>query len=177
MIVRILRHAETSANRSGLLSCDDNEPLNHNGIQQSQALCEYLSQYNFDQIWVSQLPRAIQTLQPMIDNGSLEHIVLPELVEGCYNLDHTAPVNDRWELGLDPLGDFRGRVQAIIHRVKAQVGDGEILVVTHGHFIREFINMLLDSHCYVRWPIDNCAETALEIGEDVKILYVNKKVI
>ncbi|MCB1615593.1 MAG: histidine phosphatase family protein [Pseudomonadales bacterium] len=151
--------------------------LNKNGLRQAYLLRGYLSQYNFNQIWVSPLPRAKQTIQPYLESELLKCILLPELVEGCYNLDHTAPINERWELGLDPLGDFRGRVKAIVSRVKNMIGDGEILVVTHGHFIREFLNMLVDSHSYLRWPIGNCAETALDVDEDIKVLYVNRTVI
>lgn len=177
MIIRIIRHAETSANRAGQLSCDDSELLNENGLRQAKELSGYLSQYNFSQILVSSLPRAKQTVQPYLDSGSLGYTSLPELVEGCYNLDHAAPINERWEFGLHPLGDFRGRVKAFVDRIKAMTGDGEVLVVTHGHFIREFLNMLADSHSYLRWPIGNCAETTLDIGEDIKVLHVNKAVI
>lgn len=177
MIIRIIRHAETSANHAGKLSCDDNELLNENGQRQAKALSGYLSQHTFSQILVSSLPRAKQTIQPYLDSGSFECTSLPELVEGCYNLDHAAPINERWELGLDPLGDFRGRVKAFVDRTQALTGDGEILVVTHGHFIREFLNMLADSHSYLRWPIGNCAETALDVDEDIKVLHVNKAVI
>ncbi len=177
MIIRIIRHAETSANHAGLLSCDDRELLNENGLRQAKELSEYLAQYTFSQVLVSELPRAKQTIQPYLDCGSIECTSLPELVEGCYNLDHTAPINERWELGLDTLGDFRGRVKAFVDRVKDMTGDGDALVVTHGHFIREFLNMLVDSHNYLRWPIGNCAETALDVGEDIKVLHVNRAVI
>ena len=177
MIIRIIRHAETSANHGGQLSCDDSELLNENGLRQAKELSGYLTQHTFRQILVSSLPRAKQTIQPYLDSGPFGYTSLPELVEGCYNIDNEAPINEQWELRRDPLGDFRGRVQAFVERIKLMTGDGEVLVVTHGHFIREFLNMLADSHNYLRWPIDNCAETALDIGEDIKVLHVNKAVI
>lgn len=177
MLYRIIRHAQTDANRAGALSCSETEPLNRQGLKQADQLSAYLATLHFDAVWISPFPRALQSIQPFITANHIDYTVCPELAEGCMNLDHQAPIADDWRTGPHELSNFRARVASTVNRMRTHNGPGTILMVTHGHFIRELINMLLQAQAYARWPVDNCSETAIDINDTVRVLHVNKRVI
>ena len=103
--------------------------------------------------------------------------------EGCYNINPNAPISPPvyGEDGLPPQGEtvgaFRGRVRDFIDSLLCRDESGLVLIVTHGQFIREFLNMFLGATRYVRWPVDNCSETLVEVADDIFIRHVNRHVI
>jgi broad specificity phosphatase PhoE len=177
MKFRIIRHAQTGANVNGRLACDDNEELTKHGHHQSELLSKYLETVKIDAVWCSPLLRARQTIEPFLQNSSIEPIIFDELAEGSFNLANGAPVLKDWRKGGDPLGVFRGRVSSFVNSILGTVSEGDVVVISHGHFIREFINLLLDAGRYARWPVGNCSETMFEVGDSVMIHHVNKVVI
>ena len=183
MHFHIIRHGQTSANLLGQLSSMHGEVLNQTGVQQSRRLADHLASLDITDVWSSPLPRAIATIQPYCDRVSIRPTLLPELTEGQFNLDAKAglsryeAIDDSIPSEDEALEAFRGRVAYFIERVKREGGVGRVVVVTHGHFIREFLNLLLDAQQYVRWPIDNCGETLIEVSSDVFVHHVNRRVL
>jgi uncharacterized phosphatase len=183
MKVYLLRHAQTDANSKGHLSCKNDECLNAAGKAQSEELCEYLLKNKFDAIWTSPLPRAIATIKPYVLAIGGKYAAKPLLAEGNYNINPNEKICPPLygEDGLPPqheaVSNFRGRVQHFIELLLTQDPQKAILVMTHGQFIREFLNMFLGATRYVRWPVGNCSETLVEISEDAFIRHVNKTVI
>ena len=179
----LIRHAQTEANAQGLLSCEHAECLNAVGRVQAGHLRDYLLKLDFDALWVSPLTRAIATIQPYCEATGCGYEAMPMLAEGRFNLNPNAEIADPVysEDGL-PLRDesvesFRGRVRQFINLLLSDNSDRSIVVVTHGQFIREFLNMLLGASRYVRWPVGNCSETLVEFADDVFIRHVNRVVV
>jgi len=183
MIYHIIRHAQTNANSLGHLSCEDDESLNEEGKRQAELLSNYLETLKFDNIIVSPLPRALATLKPYYEKTGRKATINPFLAEGMYNLDPNAGIDDPkfektgYPVKNETIPQFRGRVNKFISEIVSDTGVGTKVVIAHGQFIRELLNMLLDAKRYVRWPVGNCSETLIDIQSDVFIRHVNKNVI
>ena len=183
MKYHLVRHAQTDANSQGKLSCENSEGLNEEGRRQSVLLSEYLLTQRFDEVWISPIPRAMSTVEPYLKTSGTEYQLMPVLAEGCYNINPDAAISapvygdDGLPPPGEPLGNFRGRVRDFIDTLLGRDESGSVLIVTHGQFIREFLNMFLGASRYVRWPVGNCSETLVEIGADIFIRHVNRNVI
>lgn len=183
MKYHIIRHAQTNANSLGHLSCENDESLNEEGKKQAMLLSNYLATFQIDDIIVSPLPRALATLKPYCEKTGRKASINPFLAEGMYNLDPNAGIADPlFENTGYPVKDetiplFRGRVNKFINEIISDTDAGTKVVIAHGQFIRELLNMLLDAKRYVRWPVGNCSETLIDIQSDIFIRHVNKNVI
>lgn len=184
MKLHLIRHAQTEENSKGSLECDTDAPLNSDGLQQAVKLSKYLTLLTFNKIWCSPLTRARQTLNPFIKYVQIEPLYSPLLSEGQLNLDPSAPVSTPTlspQTGLpvvaESIGSFRGRVTAVLSMARALDADATILCITHGHFIRETLNIFLNAANYTRFPIGNCSDTLIEFGKDPIIHYVNRETI
>lgn len=192
MSIYLLRHAQTSANKNGSLSCNHKELLTSEGLEQAKALIPNLSKIEIDSIWCSPLPRAIQTIKPFLQASSQKAFIKPSIAEGQLNLDLAEPIHDPiYEEAIldeefrsiflnpndyvfppekEPIPQFRGRVFSTLMECKGL--NENILMVTHGHFIREFLNALLMPQEAVRFPISNCSLTKIDIDENHIIHYL-----
>ncbi|MDA3837630.1 MAG: histidine phosphatase family protein [Candidatus Delongbacteria bacterium] len=199
MKIHLIRHAKTDANSKGLLICDPNEPLSDEGLFQAEKLSEYLKSLDISEIWCSSLPRAIQTIKPFLKYSSRKVTLFPELTEGQLNLDSSVLLEEpcyrnftlpdslkNFDLSEVPVripvkdetvGQFRGRVNEFIRALKTAKDIDSLLVITHGHYIREFLNMFLECKNCFRFPIKNCSETLIEFSDDIIIHHINKEVI
>jgi broad specificity phosphatase PhoE len=66
----IVRHGETEYNRKGIVQGSGiDSSLNNNGYRQAQSFFRYYSHLHFDKIFVSNLARTKQTVQPFLDLG------------------------------------------------------------------------------------------------------------
>jgi broad specificity phosphatase PhoE len=181
MKLHFIRHAKTGANSKGLLSCDVDESLNEEGFQQASALAKYIESIQLDKIWCSPLLRAKQTLAPFLESKDFTPKYVPLLCEGQLNLDPSAPISSP-EYALDSnlptvsesIGRFRGRVSALLAMASGENRDATVVCITHGHFIREALNMFLGASNYTRFPVGNCSDTLLEFGEFQFIHYINR---
>lgn len=172
MKLHLIRHAETNANSKGKLSCSDDEPLNENGFKQAELLKEYLSTIDFTELWCSPLLRARQTIQPFAKGRDI--IIEPLLREGQLNLsaEEDVIIENRFERE-ESIPMFRGRCKDFIDKVQASDEDQVIVAITHGHFIREFLNLSLGVQNYTRFPVGNVSDTLIEFGEHPIVHYVN----
>ncbi len=179
MKLHLIRHAETNANQSGQLSCIPDEQLNSSGILQSHALKQYLSRLTLDEIWCSPLLRSRQTLQPFKACCDIPIKIEPLLSEGHLNLDsdQDIDVDSVQDPALDEsTASFRGRCMKLLHKIQNLEQDQTIVALTHGHTIREFLNLALAIKNYTRFPVGNVSDTLVEFSECPVIHYVNRKI-
>ncbi len=126
MQITLVRHAEPEWVRDGL-SVDD-PPLTERGHRQAALLAERLAGETFDEVVVSPLVRARQTLDPLRARTGvaeriehwLEEIRNPiwhgtpaEKAEAAFKEDRARPARERWR-GLDggePVRDFVARIR------------------------------------------------------------------
>lgn len=186
MDIFLLRHAETQSNQEGRLSSGMDDPLTALGCEQAQAIVSGLLSLRLDAVLCSPLSRAVKTVEPFLEASSLPSERHPCLAEGqlvltndvplvpvCYqNSSGGVPVPCSDELP----GAFLQRVEHAKDLLLSQQYP-RILVVTHGHMIRELLNSFLALPRKTRFPHHNCGLTHLSIGEQVTVGFINRPLI
>ena len=68
----------------------------------------------------------------------------------------------------ESFGESLERVHETRSLIMEQAGEPDLsmLMVTHGHFIREFLNMLFSAEPFSAYTHDNCGLTALTFDGD-----------
>jgi probable phosphoglycerate mutase len=126
MEIILVRHAEPEWVRDGL-SIDD-PPLTARGRQQSELLAEHLAVETFDEIYVSPLVRARQTVAPVLQALGREEVIDPwleeirnpiwqgtpsEKAEEAFAAERAQPSHLRWHglPGGESVRDFVARIR------------------------------------------------------------------
>ena len=183
MDVFLLRHAETASNRDGELTTGAGDALTERGRFQAQRIVKGLMDLNVESILCSPYPRALDTILPFAEASGLEIEVQPCLAEG-QPVPGNAPAKEaphyyRHESGHDfPLANetpeaFLGRVLEA-HRLISFRAAARILVVSHGHMIRELLNAFLSLSSRTRFPHENCGLTHISLGDTIMVHFINR---
>ncbi len=177
MEIYLLRHAETEANKKGCLSSHADDMLTDRGLEQANNIVDELNNLNAQSILCSPYPRAIQTIMPFSNSSSLEIEVHPCLAEGQLVLESSLLAEPPEYSGGYPIknetkGQFIGRSKQAVELILNQEKD-TVLVVSHGHMIRELLNILLNTTHKVRFPHANCGLSCVSIGKNPVVQYIN----
>lgn len=183
MDVFLLRHAETGSNRAGSLASGSEDVLTDYGCWQSQAIIKDLIGLEVDVILCSPYSRALDTIKPFAEAASLPVMVHSCLSEGQLVLDssvvHEEPVYIKHISGhYHP--EANERAGAFLRRVKQAEGiifsqpRSRVLVVTHGHMIRELLNNILVLPTKTRFPHDNCGLSHISVGQVNTVKFINR---
>ena len=180
MFIYFLRHAETKSNRNESLSSCNEDSLTPEGLKHAKAIVGELMELQVEKILCSPYSRAIDTITPFSTTSQLLLEIHPCLAEGQlildnayeaenpeYCLDGTHPVED------ETPGQFLGRAKAADILIRSQ-NSQNILVVTHGHMIRELMNIQLNTGKKIRFPHDNCGLSCIFVGEHIQLKYANR---
>lgn len=154
MKVALVRHAEATANASGLALGRKDVPLTERGRLQAAALATAFDGWRIDAIVSSPLRRALDTAGPLAARFGLEVEVAPGFVEmdvgetdGLTFADLRARYPEfleRWLSddcadvpmpGGETLRQVQDRAWAEIERLYERFADGAVLVVTHNFVI------------------------------------------
>jgi probable phosphoglycerate mutase len=143
VILWLVRHGETAHNAERRLSGWDDVRLTAAGRRQALALRELLENERFDQVWSSDLHRAIETAliawggEPVtdprlreLDFGQLEGAVWDQIGEPA--LSQLLAFEGFDPPGGETLRDFEARVDAFF----SELISGRHLVFTHGGVVR-----------------------------------------
>ena len=186
MEVLIVRHAESQGNATGNYSTAVSDSLSDKGHEQAAGLAQGLASRTFDRILVSPLIRTMETVTPYLQMTRQRADLWPEIAEACWHPEREAPAA-AWRTQPAPLPataahlfDYRDgvavrpahpesfgeglcRVCEALNLLEnlGQGQDASILMVTHGHFIRELLNLMLDTDAIRDFPHDNCGTTGL----------------
>ncbi|MGM0825816.1 MAG: histidine phosphatase family protein [Pseudomonadota bacterium] len=183
MEIFLLRHAETTANRDGVLATGSGDTLTQNGYSQAQSIIEGLMALQIEAILSSPYPRALETIRPFAQAAKLEVEVHPCLAEGQLVLGE-APVQEKHKYfrhasGYDypseheAAGAFLNRVVEA-HKFIVSQPFARVLVVTHGHMLRELLNNMLSLPHKTRFPHENCGLTHVLVGEVNMVNFINR---
>lgn len=165
MQLYLLRHAESISNEKRQARSEPDEPLSQLGSQQAIALGDHLAKLNLDKILCSTLLRAKQTIDPYLQKHPIPTEYHDALIEGQLVLSNSQ-LDEKETL-------FLQRAKLAVNLITDQTCE-RILVVSHGHMIRELINLLLSLPCKVRFPHENCGLSLIDISETISVKYVNK---
>jgi len=181
MDIFLLRHAETESNRKGLLSSFSEDPLTDKGVAQSFDIVDSLEKLEIQTILCSPYLRALETIKPFSRAVGMEIEMHRSLAEGQLVLDTSVkPINPSYcKVSDHPILDetqeqFVGRAFSAAQFILNQKNN-RILVVSHGHMIRELLNIFIKPVEKMRFPHENCGITKLSIGENQMIHYINRE--
>lgn len=183
MDIFLLRHAETESNRTGSPASGSEDALTEYGHWQAQAIIDGLMELEIEAVLCSPYSRALDTVEPFAQAASLPVVVHPCLAEGQLILDnsvsHEEPLYTPHVSGyLHPTknehaGAFLSRVMQAQKIIVSQSAS-KVLVVTHGHMIRELLNRLLALPVKTRFPHENCGLSLVSVGEVNTVGFLNR---
>lgn len=184
MDVYLLRHAETESNQAGRMSSCREDPLTQHGHFQAKSIVGTLLDLEVEAVLCSPYPRAVDTIKPFLAVSGAELHVSPCLAEGQLVLDmdiaHIAPVYEESASGYlcpvmnETAGAFLSRVRQAVELIQSQTA-AKVLVVTHGHMIRELLNCLLRLPVKTRFPHSNCGLSHVSLSAVTSVGFINRE--
>ena len=197
MQIMLVRHGQSVGNIGGHFSHAEHDQLTNLGHEQAAALAKRLADEGIDHICCSPLKRAAQTIIPFLEGDDREAEIWPELAECSWHPEPSVPA-ETWReeactlnealltrmrfrdgRAIQPVADedyAEGllRVRQCRELLRERFADEDtILLVSHGHFIREFLNVVLECGTRVRFPQVNTALTRLTLGRPPVLQYSN----
>lgn len=158
----LVRHGETEWNRVGRYQGFARTSLNERGRWQARQAADRLADWEVGAIYASDLPRAIETAEPIaarldlpleslealreIDVGEWQGLTVAE-IQTRYPENWAAwaaaPIETR-RLGGESLGEMAERVWQAVERWQIDHADETIVVVTHGGPIKALVCVMTE---------------------------------
>jgi len=185
----LVRHGRTELNRDNRVQGHSQTLLDKEGLSQAGKLRDRLAEETFTAAFSSDLARAQQTAQTILGNRKITLTVSPDLREfdyGLWNNLTLKEVTDKYSDGLsrmmnaenfappggESLIQVMERTGKFMSRVKAQVLEGNLLVVCHGGSVRGLIVHLLGL------PIDKFWSLQVDLASlSIVDIYPNRAVL
>jgi len=187
--IYLIRHGETEYNKRGIIQGSGiDSDLNETGHLQAKLFHMAYKHISFDKIYVSELKRTFQSVEPFIKTRTL-HEKLPELneinwgiMEGSiptrFNQILYSQMIEDWKQGyLDKAidngespNDMYKRQKLGLKTIMSKENEKTILICMHGRAIRSFLCLLLDEPLKLmeEFKHSNLCLYVLEQTEDVK---------
>lgn len=146
----LVRHGQTDWNLARRYQGQKDIPLNAEGLRQAHALADQLSKENFDSIYSSDLQRALQTAQILLDGRNVPLVMDKRLREICFGewegevfQEMLAKYPERFALsrsnpsivmapGGESVVQVADRTSEIADEIAKLLPSGRVLIVTHG---------------------------------------------
>ncbi|KAG8819297.1 hypothetical protein FRC18_012134 [Serendipita sp. 400] len=155
MILKIVRHGETDANRQKILQGQLDTQLNALGRHQAEVVGIALRSVPFTHALSSDLARARDTATAILQYHQLSLTLTQILREKSFGDAEGLPLGTRVRNGGETRAQFRKRVMGWWkENVPSLLADGSaeespyVLVVSHGAFIRTLVDSLLSESGY-----------------------------
>ncbi|HEX7063854.1 MAG TPA: histidine phosphatase family protein, partial [Bacillales bacterium] len=169
--IGIVRHGSTAWNKEGRAQGSADIPLDENGRAEAGKLAERLSTENWDFIYSSNLLRAKQTAEIIGGKiGGLQVRLDSRLreagggqIEGTTEEERIEKWGKGWRdlnLGLESADSVIARGLPCIEEIAKQHENKNILIVSHGSFIRSLLLELIDN-ASTKWDLKNTSLTTI----------------
>ncbi|CAL9638973.1 Acid phosphatase [Streptomyces sp. enrichment culture] len=146
----LARHGETEWSRAGRHTGRTDLPLTRHGEEQARSLVPLLAGRTFALVLTSPLVRARRTAGLAGLTGAVPDADLREWDYGGYegvttaDIHRTRPGWDLWTDGVPPGPGLPGespeqvgeRADRVLARVAGALGEGDVMLVAHGHLLR-----------------------------------------
>ncbi|HTD41327.1 MAG TPA: histidine phosphatase family protein [Mucilaginibacter sp.] len=159
----IVRHGQTDLNKQGIVQGRGrNTDLNNEGRHQAQLFYQAYKNVPFDKIYISELKRTQQSIQPFIDDGiPYEKLSgLDELAWGVLEGQPSTPENkaafmklmrdwldgkldSKFEKGESP-NEVKARQLEALQTIMSHPEEKTVLICMHGRALRLFLCILLN---------------------------------
>ncbi|WP_243522018.1 histidine phosphatase family protein [Bacillus pseudomycoides] len=159
----IIRHGSTHWNKEGRAQGNSNIPLDQDGFSDAYKLAKRLATENWDLIYSSDLLRAKQTAEAI--GKSIENIEIhlePRLrevsggqIEGTTEEERISKWGSNWRelnLGIESADSVKARVIPFIEEITYKHPNKNILIVSHGSFIRHLLKELVPHLSMIESP-------------------------
>lgn len=168
----LVRHGETEWSAEGRHTGRTDVPLTARGERQAKAVIPLIEGREFALVLSSPLQRAVRTAEiAALPNVKLD-ADLREWDYGDYEGLTTSQIRDRrpgwflWRDGVpdgETLADVGARADRAISRVQQALGNGDVAVVAHGHFLRVLGArwVRLDPSCGAHLALDTATVSVL----------------
>jgi broad specificity phosphatase PhoE len=192
-ILHIVRHGETDWNTLNKIQGHTDIPLNEQGIKQALTIKQHFSQTPFNVVYSSDLKRAHQTAELIIQDRNLSIKLSENLRERCFGIlegmirEELPPEIEQKVKTMKSLsrheyvyfkltechesfGELYSRVFPFLLTIHQNHPGENILIVTHAGVIRALLLMhqLLPGK---EWSIANCSHIVVKIsGEEVSLV-------
>ncbi len=178
----LVRHAESTWNAEGRVQGHADPPLSERGLAQAERLAERFRGEPIDALYSSPLERARQTaeriaeataLATQIDDRLKEHdmglftgLVWREIVEQFPEFSRAWMERAMDMPGGEKQAAFHMRATGVMQDIAARHPDGQIVVVSHGGILGEYLAHLLGLDPERRPPFrfDNASVSVVEVG-------------
>ncbi len=182
--IAIVRHGQSEGNRDQVFTGHSASPLTELGRKQAEATAERLAARPVDAIYASDLPRAMQTAEPLVQrtgapfltDAAIRERNIGDLTGKTFGeIETQMPEVWRALLARDPAFrppggessiDVRARVGAFLDGLWNRHGEGRIVLVSHGIAINQMLYHLLgmapEELPHVVFHIENCSVQRVE---------------
>ena len=185
MTIYLVRHGQTNDNVKNKMQGWRDTPLNDKGREQARHLIPFFQSANIDIIYASDLSRAYETatiIGQAINTRVFEDKHLREMylgdweghswqeIEAKYAYFLNKPENEKNALNIhqgESYTEFQKRCERSFKKlVKRHIGH-DLMVVTHGGYIREVVAQIIHINQYQKdaIPIRNCSVSVIEYDE------------
>lgn len=146
----LVRHGETIENKSNICQGQTHGTLSEKGVMQAKRLAGSLKHYVFDQIWSSDLGRALRTTEIICSAQSAfvpvqQDIRLRERFFGSFQ-GHTFPENRKgfhYPPDVESIEEMGVRLSSFLNELYEKGNQKVVLLVTHGVALRVILSLLL----------------------------------
>jgi probable phosphoglycerate mutase/uncharacterized phosphatase len=166
-MIYIVRHGQTNWNLEGRYQGRMDVELNDTGIEQAKKIYDELKDIKFDIVFSSPLKRAYKTAQIICDNDIIKDSRIIERCNGklegklksdCKGfVDFTDSKENRY--GVEPLLDFRERINNFLDEVMKKYKNKNVLIVTHAGvsiYIKCYFDGEPNDDDYSKLKLKNC---------------------
>lgn len=184
----IVRHGESEGNAAGMFTGHGPSPLTARGLRQAEAMGVALCDPKPDAVYVSDLPRAVQTAQPLLARTGVEPVLTPEIRErdmgafvGMRFEEVQAQHADGWQAIVrrdreycPPGGESHRacaeRVARFLDGLRARHAAGRVVLVSHGVAIHHMLwHLLVRAESHAVFATDNCCVHRIEFHADGRV--------
>ncbi|WP_181349605.1 histidine phosphatase family protein [Thalassobacillus sp. CUG 92003] len=149
----LIRHGSTAWNKEGRAQGTSDIPLNEEGRRQAEKLAKRLSHEEWDVIYSSDLQRAQETAEWIAYHSKGLTLKLDRRlrevdggkIEGTTEEERIKAWGETWrdeELGVEKRASVIARGLSIIEEIHKHHGNQNILIVSHGSFLRKLLSEL-----------------------------------
>lgn len=180
----LVRHGQTEWNAQRRYQGQSDVPLSALGRRQAARLAERLAGEEIDAVYASDLGRAFETAQMIVENTGLEVVPEPRLRELKFGVMEgltfeeaqarypemiAAWLDDfnRPPQGAETIDVFNARCVALLEELQGKHDEQVVLLVAHGGSLSEILRVVLGLSPEKRWylEMENASLSEVQIGE------------
>ena len=146
MIIYLVRHGQTEANKFGLLLSSKDEPLNSFGLKQAEKGKELLKSISFDVCFTSPFARTMETANIILNNKTTiindnrlrerDFGLLESKNQKKYDASFWNLKLNKSDYEVESIQDLMQRTKEFYEYLKENFADKTILIVSHAATIR-----------------------------------------